>query len=110
MRFVAIKNNEQQALRSWHRVRQRFFKARTAQANPICGRLGEYGLVVPQGIVTSPRIPPLIEDANNALLGCFRRLIQPAAGCRDQRGHLAPYSACHASDWSDPTAGVRHGL
>jgi transposase len=50
MRFVPIKNIEQQAILSVHRVRQGFVKARTAQANQIRGLLGEFGLVIPQGI------------------------------------------------------------
>ena len=54
MRFVPIKSIEQQAILSVHRVRQGFVKARTAQANQIRGLLGEFGLVIPQGIITSP--------------------------------------------------------
>jgi transposase len=50
MRFVPIKSVEQQAILSVHRVRQGFVKARTAQANQIRGLLGEFGLVIPQGI------------------------------------------------------------
>ncbi|HET7797899.1 MAG TPA: IS110 family transposase, partial [Nevskia sp.] len=49
MRFVPIKNVEQQAVLAQHRVRQAFVKARTAQANQIRGLLGEFGLIVPQG-------------------------------------------------------------
>lgn len=37
MRFVPIRSVEQQSVLSRHRVRQGFVKARTAQANPICG-------------------------------------------------------------------------
>ena len=77
MRFVPIKNVEQQSVLSLHRVRQGFVKARTAQANQIRGLLGEYGLVVPQGIAyIAQRVPPLIEDAENELPGTFRLLIQ----------------------------------
>ena len=77
MRFVPIKNVEQQSVLSLHRVRQGFVKARTAQANQIRGLLGEYGLVVPQGIAyISQRVPALIEDAENELPGTFRLLIQ----------------------------------
>ena len=50
MRYVPIKNVEQQAVLALHRVRQGFVKARTAQANQIRGLLGEFGLIVPQGI------------------------------------------------------------
>lgn len=77
MRFVPIKNIEQQAVLSLHRVRQGFVKARTAQANQIRGLLGEYGLIVPQGIAyLTQRVPSLIEDACNELPGSFRLLIQ----------------------------------
>ena len=76
MRFVAIKSIEQQAQLSLHRARQGFVKARTAQANQIRGLLAEYGLIVPQGIShITGRVPELIEDASNALPGCFRLLI-----------------------------------
>jgi transposase len=76
MRFVPIKNIEQQSVLSLHRVRQGFVKARTAQANQIRGLLGEYGLVVPQGIAhINTRAPSLIEDATNELPGIFRQLI-----------------------------------
>lgn len=62
---------------SLHRVRQGFIKARTAQANQIRGLLGEYGLIVPQGIAHIARhVPELIEDATNDLPGAFRQLIQ----------------------------------
>jgi transposase len=76
MRFVPIKNLEQQSVLALHRVRQGFVRARTAQANQIRGLMGEYGLVVPQGIgYLATRIPELIEDASNDLPGSFRLLI-----------------------------------
>lgn len=50
MRCVPVKNVEQQAALALHRVRQGFVRARTAQANQIRGLLGEFGLIVPQGI------------------------------------------------------------
>lgn len=77
MRFVPVKNVEQQAVLALHRVRQGFVKARTAQANQIRGLLGEFGLVVPQGIAyIAQRVPQLIEDASIELPGSFRVLIQ----------------------------------
>src|SRR5664279_1111469 len=48
MRFVALKTPAQQAVVSVHRVRQRFVKARTAQANQLRGLLGEFGIAVPR--------------------------------------------------------------
>ena len=50
MRFVPIKDIEQQSVLALHTVRQGFVKARTAQANQILGLLTEYGLIIPQGI------------------------------------------------------------
>ena len=77
IRFVPIKNVEQQAVLALHRVRQGFVKARTAQANQIRGLLGELGLIVPQGIgYIASRVPELIEDADNELPGSFRVLVQ----------------------------------
>jgi transposase len=76
MRFVPIKSVEQQAILSVHRVRQGFVKARTAQANQIRGLLGEFGLVIPQGIINvAKRVPEILEDASNELPVPFRHLI-----------------------------------
>jgi transposase len=77
MRFVPVKNVEQQAVLALHRVRQGFVRARTAQANQIRGLLGEFGLIVPQGIgYIATRVPELIEDGANELPGAFRLLVQ----------------------------------
>lgn len=76
MRFVPIKNVEQQVVLSMHRVRQGFVRARTAQANQIRGLLSEFGLIVPQGVAhITERVPTLIEDASNELPGGFRILM-----------------------------------
>jgi transposase len=77
MRFVPIKNVEQQAMLAMHRARQGFVKARTAQANQIRGLLAEFGLIIPQGIAhIAKRVPELLEDATNELPGSFRLLVQ----------------------------------
>ncbi|WP_431113013.1 IS110 family transposase [Variovorax paradoxus] len=77
MRFVPVKNIEQQAVLALHRVRQAFVRARTAQANQIRGLLGEFGIVIPQGIgYIANRVPELIEDGANDLPGAFRLLVQ----------------------------------
>jgi len=76
MRFVPIKNSDQQAVLSLHRARQGFVKARTAQANQIRGLLTEYGIVLPQGIShVAKRIPEIVEDAENDLPDVFRQLL-----------------------------------
>ncbi|MBC8741909.1 IS110 family transposase [Paraburkholderia sp. UCT31] len=77
MRFVPVKNMDQQVVLALHRARQGFVRARTAQANQIRGLLGEFGLVIPRGITSiAPHVPQLIEDASNELPGSFRLLIQ----------------------------------
>jgi transposase len=76
MRFVPIKNGEQQAVLALHRARQGFVKARTAQANQIRGLLAEYGIALPQGIShIATHLPDILEDGENGLPGVFRQLI-----------------------------------
>jgi transposase len=76
MRFVPIKNTEQQALLALHRARQGFVAARTAQANQIRGFLAEFGLVMPVGIRSLERkLPEFLEDAENGLPGASRALL-----------------------------------
>jgi transposase len=76
MRFVPIKNVEQQGVLALHRVRQGWIKARTAQANQIRGLLSEFGLIVPQGIghITS-RVPAILDEAKDELPGAFHELV-----------------------------------
>jgi transposase len=77
MRFVPIKNAEQQAVLALHRARQGFVRARTAQANQIRGLLAEYGIVIPQGIChITKRLPGILEDGESDLPGVFRQLLQ----------------------------------
>lgn len=77
MRFVPVKNIEQQTVLALHRVRQGFVRARTAQANQIRGLLNEFGFIIPQGIgCIASRLPELIEDGANELPGQFRILVQ----------------------------------
>lgn len=45
MRFVPVKNPEQQAIQAVHRIRSRLVRARTALVNEIHGLLAEFGLV-----------------------------------------------------------------
>jgi len=76
MRFVPIKSVDQHAVLSLHRARSGFVKSRTAQANQIRGLLGEFGIVLPQGIVHVARcLPDIIEDADNELPMVFRELL-----------------------------------
>jgi transposase len=75
MRFVPIKNIDQQALLSSHRVRQGFVRERTAQVNQIRGLLAEFGIVMPVGIRSiEGKLPGILEDAENGLSGASRSL------------------------------------
>ena len=77
MRYVPMKNIEQQAILSVHRARQGFVKARTAQGNQMRGLLAEFGIVMPQGIHSiMKRIPEILEDAESGLPGTMRRLLE----------------------------------
>jgi transposase len=76
MRFVPTKTKDQQAVLALHRARQGFVQARTAQANQIRGLLGEFGIVLPQGIGhIFPRLTEILEDAENELPAPFRALM-----------------------------------
>jgi transposase len=77
MRFVPVKNIEQQAILSVHRARQGFVKARTAQANQIRGLLAEYGVTIPQGIThIATQVAKILGAEDSELPGSFRLLIQ----------------------------------
>jgi transposase len=76
MRFVPVKDTEQQSVLALHRVRQGFIKARTAQANQIRGLMAEFGLIVPQGIgYLRSRVPAVLEQARNDVPGTFLQLM-----------------------------------
>ena len=68
MRFVPIKEIEQQDIQSLHRARELLVKQRTALSNQIRGLLGEYGLIVAQGVNRlRKKLPKLLEDGDNTL-------------------------------------------
>lgn len=76
MRFVPIKNIEQQAILAVHTARTGFVKQRTAQANQIRGLLAEFGLIVPKGLaLLKERVPTLLDEAQDELPGAFRQTI-----------------------------------
>jgi len=76
MRFVAVKNVEQQDIQAVHRIRAELIKQRTAKANQIRGLVAEYGLVAPKELLHLRRaLPSWLEDAENGLSARFRRLL-----------------------------------
>ena len=75
MRFVPVKDIEQQTVLALHRARQGFVVERTAQANQIRGLLHELGIVIPKGIrYIDKQVPQILEDAENGLPEISRSL------------------------------------
>ena len=50
MRFVPIKDVDQQDIQALHRVRERLIGERTALINEVHGLMHEYGIVIPKGV------------------------------------------------------------
>jgi transposase len=74
MRFVPHKSPEQMDIQCVHRIRQGFVRSRTALVNQIRGLLGEYGIVMRQGVsVVRTQLPALIADEANELSPTMRR-------------------------------------
>ncbi len=77
MRFVAIKDKEQQDVQCIHKVRARLVKEKTALANQIRGLLLEYGIIIPQGIsYVRSELPLILEDETNGLTLYGRELFK----------------------------------
>jgi len=68
MRFVPVKSVEQQDVLCLHRIRERLVRNRTALVNEVRGLLGEYGIVIPEGIrVFRRRLRELLAEAESGL-------------------------------------------
>ena len=99
MRFVRVKTLGQQDVQALYRMRAQRVRERTALCNQIRGLLGEYGIVVAQGVGTlRRRVPEVLEDAENGLSDLFRSLL---GRCYEQLceldGHIEFYTrALHA--------------
>lgn len=76
MRFVPLKQAEQQALLAVHRAWAGFVKACTAQANQLRGLLAEFGVVMPQDLAALRlRLPVILAQAEHALPDMRRQLV-----------------------------------
>lgn len=76
MRFVAIKDVEQQDIQALYRMRERCIKTRTALSNQIRGLLAEYGIAIPKGMkALRERISDCLADGDNDLSDFFRPLL-----------------------------------
>ena len=76
MRFVSIKNIEQQDIQSLHRIRSTVVATRTKIINQARGLLSEYGIHLPVGAHNLKKhIPSILEDGENGLSGMFREFL-----------------------------------
>jgi transposase len=67
MKFVPIKQIEQQDVLLIHRCRELAVRQRTALANQIRGLLTEYGIIIPQGICQIMSLPKILDANKNKL-------------------------------------------
>ncbi len=76
MRFVQVKDVEQQDIQAVHRIREELMSQRTAKANQIHGLVTKYGLVAPKNLSQlRAALPGWLEDADNGLTERFRQLV-----------------------------------
>lgn len=86
IRAVSVKTVEQQDVQALYRLRAARVKERTALCNQVRGLLGEYGIVLAQGVGTvRRRVPEVLEDAENAVSDFLRPLLQR---CHEQLSEL----------------------
>lgn len=94
IRAVGVKTVEQQDVQALYRMRAARVKERTALCNQVRGLLGEYGIVLAQGVGTLRRcLPEVLEDAENGLSDFLRPLL---SRCYEQLceldGHVEFYT------------------
>ncbi|MCP4286379.1 MAG: IS110 family transposase [Gammaproteobacteria bacterium] len=79
MRFVAVKNVEQQDQQTLNVHRQQLIRARTAEANRIRAMLSEQGVVIAKGLAVLRRsLPELMENQEGQFSELFITLLQQA--------------------------------
>lgn len=76
MRFVPVKDEEQQANGVVFRARDMLVHQRTQCVNALRGHLSEYGYVVPQGITHVPSLIAHIEDPNTSVPESARTILR----------------------------------
>lgn len=80
MRFVSIKEVDQQVVQAEHRIRSRLIRARTALCNEIRGLLGEFGIVIALGVSqVRQALPMLLENFDGKLNARFLQLLRELA-------------------------------
>ncbi len=94
MRLAAIKTQAQQDVQALHRLRERRVHERTALCNQARGLLGEYGIVISNGVRSLRRkLPELLEDGENGLSDVFRQyLLQIQRQLQELDAHIDFYT------------------
>lgn len=81
MKFVPIKQIEQQDMLFIHRARELVVKQRTSSGNQMRGLLAEYGIIIPKGLAhIRKQLPAIIENLSGELTeiskGLFAKLYE----------------------------------
>ena len=76
MRFVPVKDEEQQASGVLFRTRDLLVQQRTQSMNALRGHLAEYGYIFPQGITQANSVKAHVEDANVKLPEAARSVLR----------------------------------
>jgi transposase len=80
MRFVPVKNEEQQATLMLHSTRDLLISQRTALINALRGHFAELGIVVAQGARNARQLTAIVNDEDNTVLpASARHALQPVA-------------------------------
>jgi len=77
MRYVPVKELEQQDIQCLHRHRELLVKQRTQLVNQTRGLLAEYGVIIPKQIrFVRKQLPEIVDDSNNELTDYARELFK----------------------------------
>lgn len=105
MRFVPVKDVEQQTVLALHRARQGFVVERTAQANQMRGLLYELGIVIPKGIrYIDKQLPQILEDGENGLPEISRSLFARLFEHFQRLGHQVKELESQLKAWHKQSA------
>lgn len=98
MRFVAIKDVDQQVTQAEHRIR--LIRARTALSNEIRGLLGEFGIIIGLGISQIRQAIPIL-----LMPRCWLCRKAPSRPIYTVQGTLCT-KRCRRKDWPTPQLSV----
>jgi transposase len=76
MRFVPIKDVDQQSVLMLHRARALLIRQRTMLVNALRARMAEFGVIAPQGLRNVEQLIDAISDARTALPELARSILQ----------------------------------